>query len=345
MQAAIVTEPGHLAVQDIAPPGIAGPYDMACTLLFGSICAATDRHLVAGKLPIPGITYPLILGHESIGRVEAVGEKVRNFAPGDLVSRVGVPARDGLGAFWGGFAEQGIARDVAAMREDGVDEAEWAAHAINLKLPRDIDPAHAPMLITWRETTSYLARLGVPEGGAVLVLGSGGNGFAFAVLARLMGAARVAMLGNPHWADHAARAGVDPFEDYRDPDAMDRLRAALPGGFDVIVDAIGKTGGLEAALPMLKPGGAAGLYGIEDIGERMGFLKQKADDPKLRLHGPMDYAEPEAHERVLAWMAEGRLTADLWFDPGRPHPLAAIGDALDDIAARRSLKALVKLGA
>jgi 2-desacetyl-2-hydroxyethyl bacteriochlorophyllide A dehydrogenase len=341
MKAAIVEAPGRLAVRDLPMP-VPGRYEVLTEQLYGSICAATDRHLIAGELPIPGISYPLILGHESIGRVVEAGAGVRHLRPGDLVTRTGAPELEGCKPFWGGFAEYGIARDFAAMRDDGLPEAEWAPFAINRALPPGTDAASATMAITWRETHSYLARLGVPEGAAVLVLGSGGNGFAFAVLARLMGAATVAMLGNPRWEAHARGAGVAAFADYRDPGAVDVLRQAVPGGFALVVDAVGRTGGLERAMELLAPGGSVGMYGIEDLGERMAFLKGLGER-SVRVHGPGEYSEAEAHDAVVALMEAGRLDAGLWFDAGAAVPLAEFPRALAAIEERETLKAVVRL--
>lgn len=343
MKAAIVKEPGKLVIDDLPEPEL-GPYDVLTDQLYGGVCAATDQHLIAGELPIPGIAYPLILGHESIGRVLDVGAKVRNLEVGDLVTRTGAPALGGCQPFWGGFAELGIAKDVAAMKEDGLPEEDWAAHEINLKLPPDFDPAAATMMITWRETHSYLRRLGVSPGDHVLVLGSGGNGFSFAVLAKAFGAGMVTMLGNPHWAELAERAGVEAFADYREPGAMETLRAASPDGYHVIVDSVGHTGGIEAAIPLLRAGGSVGLYGIEDIGERMGYL-EKLGEQGIRVHGPGEYKEAEAHDAIVRLVQDGKLDAGIWFDPAAPTPLARIGDAIDAIRAKRSLKAVVDLSA
>jgi D-arabinose 1-dehydrogenase-like Zn-dependent alcohol dehydrogenase len=342
MRAAVVESPGHLAIRTLSDP-VPGPYDVLTRQLFGGICAATDRHLVEGKLPIPGISYPLILGHEAIGEVVAVGTKVRNLKPGDLVTRTGAPATDGCAAYWGGFAELGLARDFAAMREDGVPEAEWQAHTINRVLPAGTDPAAATMMITWRETLSYLNRLGPVSGKRLLVIGSGGNGFSFLVLAKALGASAVAMVGNPGWASHAANTGADAFADYRDPDAIAGLRTvAGPAGFDLLVDAVGHTGGIEGALPLMAPGAAIGLYGIEALGERMAAL-QAIGAQGYRVHGPGEYAEGEAHDQAVALMQSGALDARVWFDPANPYSLDRINEALAAVANRQSLKAVVRI--
>lgn len=44
-----------------------------------------------GLHPYP-VTFPTILGHESVGRVVEIGSKVRNLQVGQLISRVGAPS-------------------------------------------------------------------------------------------------------------------------------------------------------------------------------------------------------------------------------------------------------------
>src|SRR5215467_13306748 len=103
MKAAVVERADCLVVKDIPQP-VPGDYDALCELLYGSICTGTDQHIIADKF-IWKIKYPLILGHESIGRVVAIGRRVRHLKVGDLVTRVGAPPLPGgdLDALWGGF--------------------------------------------------------------------------------------------------------------------------------------------------------------------------------------------------------------------------------------------------
>ena len=140
MRAAIVQDKGRLEVGEAPEPEL-GPYDVLCQQLYGGVCAATDRHLIRGDLPIPGISYPLVLGHESIGRVVEVGNKVRHLKLDDLVTRTGLRDTPGLKATWGGFAERGVGSDHQAMREDGLAEDVWKPYAINQVLPAGVDPA------------------------------------------------------------------------------------------------------------------------------------------------------------------------------------------------------------
>jgi NADPH:quinone reductase-like Zn-dependent oxidoreductase len=200
MKAAVIEKPGLLVVRDIPMPPM-GEYDALCELLYGATCSGTDHHLLAGRFPWP-VRYPTVLGHESIGRVVEVGRRVRHFAVGDLVTRVGTLPTAELDVNWGGFAEYGIARDHRAARQDGLPAAEWNSFRVNQVLPAGCDPRAATMMITWRETLSYITRMGIGAGAAVLIIGSGGNGLAFTAHAANLGATRVAVLGS------AGREGV-----------------------------------------------------------------------------------------------------------------------------------------
>lgn len=337
MRAAIVEEPGRLVVREIPEPEI-GPYGALCEVLYGAVCTGTDQHLIAGEFPWP-VRYPTVLGHESIGRVVEVGEKVRHFSVGDLVTRVGVPpAADGsFSVNWGGFAEWGVARDHWAMAEDGAPEGEWRGNRVNQKLPPGMDPAGATMVITWRETLSYITRMGVGAGARVLVLGSGGNGLSFAAHAANLGAGEVAMSGHPRREEEARQVGVAAFFDYRQEGLAEGLGERE---FDYIIDAVGKTGQVDRVLGRLRPGGTLGIYGIDDFG-RCPLNPQLARGSFTFYNG--GYDEAETHERVLAFMTEGKLDAEIWLDLEHPFGLAEIHQALAALRQRRMVKAVIRV--
>ena len=197
MKAALLEKLGSLTVREVADP-VPGPYGALCKNLYGATCSGTDLHLIEGRIDWAISVAPTIIGHESVGQVIEVGEKVRNYTVGDLVTRVGAPpAADGsYDATWGGFASLGVATDHWAMAEDGLPEGDWAGATVNQIIPADFDPRACTMMTTWRETLSYITRMGVKEGDKVLVFGSGGVGLSFARHAVNAGARRVDIVGN-----------------------------------------------------------------------------------------------------------------------------------------------------
>jgi len=341
MQAAIIERPGALVVRQVHDPAI-GDYDALCEILYGATCTGTDGHLIHGRFPWGPVLYPTVLGHESVGRVIALGPKVRNYRVGDLVTRVGTPAspRGEYNSNWGGFAELGIARDHWAMQADGLPEAQWKRSRWNQVLPPQFDPAAATMLTTWRETLSYLTRIGLKAGETLLVIGSGGVGLSFAAFGALLGAARVAVLGNARRAALAHDMGVTDFFDYRENDVVGAMRAAAPAGFDVIVDSVGQRDSLNQVLPALRPHGTAAIYGIDE------FHEQRVNPGRVRegftfYNG--GYDEAETHQRVVEMALQGKLDARRWLNLDTPYPLADIAEAFAALERRELVKALIQI--
>ncbi len=339
MKAAIVRRPGELTVEDIPAPQ-PGDYEALCRIEYGATCTGTDQHLIAGRFPWP-VTYPTILGHESIGRVVQIGKRVRNYTVGDLVTRVGTPSPL-TGEFqvnWGGYAEFGIVRDHWAMREDGLPASEWSGYRINQVLPSDFDPAAATMIITWRETLSYLNRMGVGQGARVLISGSGGNGLAFAAHAANRGAAQVTVIGSPARETAARAVGASDYYDYGGVGLIERIDQALPGGYDFIIDAVGKSGQLDAILPLLKAGGTVGIYGIDDWG-KCALNPTRARGTFTFYNG--GYDEEETHAQIVDDVQRGKLNAAHWLDLEHPYALSDINQAFDALRARKMIKAVIR---
>jgi len=335
MKAAIVEQPGKLAVRALPEPPL-GDYEARCALLYGALCAGTDTHLLHGDPPFcHWIKMPFILGHESVGEVVEVGAKVRHLKPGDRVLRVGAPAVGGVNAAWGGFAETGIATDWRALQEDGLDG--WADKTVQQILPPDIDPAAGTLFITWRETLSYTMRMGIRAGAAVLVVGSGGNGLAFAAHARNLGAAAVTLVGSGGRADAARRTACRAFVDYRAATCWDQVREAAPGGYDTVIDALGRAATAAAAQRALKPGGMIGVYGLDECG-----AIHLAPDRTFTCYAG-GYDEAEAHDRVLAFYRAGKLDPSVWFNRDAPYTLDTLGEAFEAVRLRRCVKPLVIL--
>ena len=140
MRAVVVTEPGKVAKWSWEPTP--GPYQALVRTEVACLCNATDGKLIAGHFP--GVDkYPLVLGHEGAGIVEAVGEKVRNFqARRPRHRRAGFRfLRSGHSSGWGGFCEYTLVNDHDAMVADGVADAEhgwFECYEIQRAVPMDI---------------------------------------------------------------------------------------------------------------------------------------------------------------------------------------------------------------
>ena len=338
MKAAIIEKPGILIVRDISVPPI-GAYDALCEMLYGATCVGTDLSLISGRLPVE---YPAVLGHESIGRVIKIGSQVRNLKIGDVITRVGTPASPNgdFGICWGGFVEFGIAHDHWAMCQDGLPPQEWKSFRVNQIVPPDINPAAATMFITWRETLSYCKRIGISLGSRVLVLGSGGDGLAFAAHAKNLGSDIVAMTGNGIRRHTAQAVGVMDYFDYQVDNVVEQISQKYPEGFDFVIDAVGKKGLADSVLCLLRPGGIIGIYGIEDYGQSL--LNPINSRGTFTCYNG-GYDEAETHNDVISFIHQGLLDAGLWLDFGKIFSLEKINDAFEAVRMRTMVKALVQL--
>lgn len=337
MKAAVVESAGKLVVRELPEPAM-GPYEARCDLLYGAVCTGTDTHLVRFHAPFcHWVKLPFILGHESIGRVVAIGPQVRNLKPGDVVTRVGCPAVGGVNSGWGGYAESGIATDWRAMQEDGVEG--WKGATVNQILPPDIDPAVGTLFITWRETLSYTNRMGIGPNHSVLVIGSGGNGLAFAAHARNRGAAGVMLVGAGNRIPAAQLAGATAAFDYRAATCWEQVQAVAPGGYDFVIDAVGKAAMTLQGQKCLKPGGTIAIYGLDECGQ----IKLEAGK-SFSFYGG-GYDEAETHDAVLAFYRAGKLNPAVWIDRNQPFALADIAQAFAAVEARTFVKPLIKLHA
>ncbi len=333
MKAAVLREPGKLVVETV-PEQELGAYGVLCKILYGTLCSGTDTHIVDGIFPFTQ-ALPTIPGHESIGQVVSVGPNVRHFSVGDLVTRVGYcpPVGSGLTATWGGFAEFGLARDHWAMAAAGINRREWDAYRVNQVIPMGIDPIDAPMIITWRETLSYLRRMGFIPGASVLIAGSGGNGLAFAAHAARLQAARVVMLGSPSRQPTAEALGCTEYYDYR----QDAPFATGTAAFDFIIDAVGRQGTLDRLLPHLKPSGTIGVYGMDDL--EGNSLNPRNARGAIRVAGGA-YDEEETHHEVVSAVQRNELRAEPWIGSA-VFTLDSMSEAFTAVRKREVVKALV----
>ncbi len=314
MYAIAVTKPGVVEVVEL-PEFDLGPYDVRIQSESGFICNATDRKVIEGHFPgLELESYPLLLGHETVGRVCEVGEKVRSFYMGDRV--VGGllldPPGGVYGSGWGGDSEYVLARDHAAMVADGTaDEAHGWNDSLQImqKVPEDISLEAAGLLCTWREVYAGLfTDFKLKAGDDIMVYGAGPVGLSFIRFARISGFGSIISV-DPLAVkrEKALLLGADEAFSPDDPELKD-LCSKRGKKFDAIIDAVGHNSIIQAALPMIRMGGSICVYGVLGSSE---IRFQKETGPynfNLLVHQwPTREAEAAALNPLLKWIREGLL--------------------------------------
>lgn len=305
MRGLFATEAGKLGILEFPAPE-PGPYQALLRTEACSICNSTDTKLLKGQFF--GGTWPLLLGHEDVGRVVKLGEGVQNYRLGDLVLRGTL--QDGQVPFsggrscWGGFAEYNLVTDVWAR--DGLPVSP-TTHPQQV-VPAGISAVEATALITLKENLSFVRRCDV-AGKTVAVVGTGPVGQAMALFARLQGARFVAVFGRQEkWRARFEALGADV---YAVGEAWPRSVREIvhSGGFERALEAVGSREALAQCVRLVGTRGLACVYGVAPSDE--------PHDAELRRQANViepAVLEGEVHDQMLALVASGHVKLAEWVD-------------------------------
>jgi alcohol dehydrogenase (NADP+) len=244
-----------------------GPEDVTIDVLHCGVCHS-DIHQARGEWG--GEIFPMVPGHEIVGRVSAVGGAVTRCAAGDLVG-VGCMV-DSCGACdpcaqgTEQFCERGAAWTYNATEMDrrtptfgGYSSRIVVTEGFVLKVPAGLDPAGAaPLLCAGITTYSPLRQWDCEPGDRVAVAGLGGLGHMAVKLAAAMGAEVTVLSTSRAKERDAGRLGAHAFETVDDEDAARRLA----GRFDLIVDTVSAPHDYGRLLRLLRPFGAMAIVGV-----------------------------------------------------------------------------------
>jgi NADPH2:quinone reductase len=152
---------------------------------------------------------------------------------------------------------------VAALLEDACADYVVADTGWLVPVPAQLDPGAASMLPTTGAVALGALRSGQLEAGETVLVtaGAGAIGHLAVQLARLFGAGTViATAGSPAKLALAKELGADVAVDHSQPGWDDQVRSAVPGGVDVVLEAVGGDT-LHRCLGLLAPKGRAVVFG------------------------------------------------------------------------------------
>ena len=289
------------------------PNDVAIEILYSGVCHS-DLHTVNGDWgPQP---YPLVPGHEIIGRVLEVGSEVTKYKVGDNVG-VGCMVdsclecdqchnheeqfcREGLTQTYGspdritGEVNQGGYSKHIVVREEFV-----------LRVPDGMDMSRAaPILCAGITTYSPLRTWGVKEGTRVGVIGLGGLGHMAVKLAVAMGAEVTVLSRSTKKEEEAKAIGAKGILASTDRDAMKAARNSL----DLIIDTVPVQHNVDAYTPLLDVDGTLAIVG--QVGPMENFMSAFLVLGRRRVAGSLIGGIKETQE-VLDFCAEHDISCDV----------------------------------
>ena len=261
------------AASPLAPFSIARreplPDDVVIDIQYCGVCHS-DLHQVRNEWS--GTVYPIVPGHEIVGRVTAVGRDVTRFREGDLAG-VGCmvdaclscsACRRGLEQ----YCEQGniqtyngVDAHLGGPTFGGYSERVTVKDAFVLKVSDTLDlAATAPLLCAGITTYSPLRHWNVGPGKTVGVVGLGGLGHMAVKFARAFGAHVVLFTTSQGKVADGLRLGAHEVVVSTDADEM--LRRV--GSFDFILDAVSASHDINAFIQLLKLDGTLTLVGAPE---------------------------------------------------------------------------------
>ena len=304
MRAAVMRSK-QLFVEDIPEPK-AGPGQVLAEVIACGICGSdlhalkfTDQMIAAAKESgSPGNFDPdkgVVMGHEFSARVVELGAGVTNVVPGDTI--VSIPAM----VTASGFTTVGYSNEW----NGGYAERLVLMGPLCTKIPEGCDPKHAALTEPMAVGAHAVARSGIKQGDAALVLGCGPVGLATIAALRLAGietivAADFSTARRKLALVMGAHDAVDP----RTEPAIDAWRRVDGAKPLVIYEAVGVKGMLEQAMKDAPPQSRILVVGVcmerDEIWPMNGIAKE------LNIQFVLGYTPQEFNDTLLA-IAEKRI--------------------------------------
>jgi uncharacterized zinc-type alcohol dehydrogenase-like protein len=290
--------------------------DVEIEILFCGVCHS-DLHSVRNEWSdfMPAV-YPMVPGHEIVGRVTKVGAGVNKFKPGDLAAvgcmvdsdRTCPNCKDGLEQFCPGMTLTYNSPDrhgTAPVTYGGYSESVVVDEHFALRVPGNLDLAGAaPLLCAGITTYSPMRHWRVGEGQKVGVVGLGGLGHMGVKFARAFGAHVVVFTTSPDKKEDALRLGADEVVVSKNADEMQRH----VGSFHFILDTVSAVHDVNAYLNLLGRDGNLTLVGAPP--KPLGVLSFALIAGRRSLSGSNIGGIAETQE-MLDFCGEHNITSDV----------------------------------
>jgi len=324
----------------------------------------TDLEVAAGRLPTP---LPVVAGHEGTGIIEGIGRDVTGFAVGDRVvagfnfcggcalCMVGQPA----------YCPEHTALNFGARRSDGTvglrdgrgepvhdhffGQSSFAGHGLcrpsglvtidDDSLPDDILAPLGCSISTG--AGAVWNTIGVTPASSVLVVGAGAVGLSAVLAAVVAGASRI-IVADTHKSrlELAGKLGATDVIDVAKSSTVEEVMAFTRGrGVDFSVESAGSSSAMTSAIESLAPLGRAAVLGVVPVGDLRAnafeLLQGRSVMGSIIGHQASSVLIP----RIVDLYRRGRFPIDTLI---RSYPLTAINDAVADVAAGATVKAVFK---
>ncbi|HYD54499.1 MAG TPA: NAD(P)-dependent alcohol dehydrogenase [Gemmatimonadaceae bacterium] len=288
MRAAIFEKPGRIALGQKPVPKV-GPTDALIKITLTTICG-TDVHILKGEYPVkPG----LVIGHEPVGVIVALGGAVTGYQVGQRVIAGAITPCGQCDTCLEGHGSQCGSRLMGGWRFGNTIDGSQAEYLLvpnaqaNLAaIPDALTDEQVLMCPDIMSTGFSGAESGqVKIGDVVAVFAQGPIGLCATAGAKLRGAARIIVVDAvPERLAFAKQVGATDTVNFKKEDPVDAIMRITKGrGVDVSIEALGLSQTFDAALRVIKPGGTLSSLGVysHDLALPLGPFAAGLGDHKI----------------------------------------------------------------
>lgn len=346
MKAAAFYGKGDVRIEE-RPIPVPGPNQLVVKINYVGVCG-TDVEFYKGGYP-PFVQLPMVLGHENVGTVTAVGEGVTEFQVGDVIlcgppshcaedcpscrrgetniCIYGFPRTAGIGGPDGGYAEYMLVQDVK--------------HTMLVKVPDGVDPKDAVLFDVICVALHGIRKSGFKIGDDVVVSGTGAIGLSAIQFLKAGGANRIIALGTspskyPTLKAYGADYCLNPKELGDNLGAEIQKILGKPVGADVVFECAGNMNSLSNCIyHCVKPGGQVMVIGT--IQEPMNIVPGGFSIHEPELKFTFVYT-PEEVQMYLQMLAAGKVSF-----PGMVTDIVSLDECVEKALDRKDRTGMIKI--
>jgi threonine dehydrogenase-like Zn-dependent dehydrogenase len=333
MKGLFVISKNALGVLELEEPQL-GDYDALVQVEACGICNSTDWKIIEGRFKKG--PFPILLGHESAGRIIKIGKKVSNYSEGERVLRSRLYDKDisirGGSSRFGGFVQKAVVTDVWAQKDIPYNSFPHPQQ----KVPLSIPAPQAAAMIVLKENLNYIKKTDIQPGNSLAIVGTGPAGQSMTMWAKFLGVSPVVVFGRrKKWADLFETLGADAYVAGDDvPGEVTKILEK--GGFDRTIEAVGSNQALLHCLEITNIQGRIHLYGMPADDES--YQEEYLSDPRIFRSKVL---EAEVHDELLQYIDDGRIDLSRWLS--HVLPLDDYQRAFDIVKSEKPTKVVIKI--
>ncbi|KAI0711384.1 GroES-like protein [Earliella scabrosa] len=338
MKALYYSAPHKFEIKEVPIPKC-GDNDLLLKVTLCGVCG-TDGHIHEGEFISK---FPLIPGHEAIGKVVEKGKNVKDFEIGDrIVADVGISCdncfycRRGNAVLCENFNAHGVTLDGGF--------AEYIVyHERKCYKIKNLTDEESTLLEPAACAIHGLDKLNPPVGVDVLLLGAGPTGLILSQLLKLNGAHRVVLAANKGIKMDIAKQ-LNAADEYIELDRQnpgpqwEQLKKDNPYGFDIVVEATGVEKVAQDSINYVRRGGTILIYGVYNNSALLHWPPSKIFGDEIRIIG--SFSQAYCFPRAVAYLDGGKVNVK-----GMVTDVFKLEDyqaALDKMNSRGALKIAIR---